>query len=71
MSQRYTNPPETCDRCGAYPVVNAVCLHCGSANERREYRTMTAWDRDESEPCQRGTAGCSVDHHGNESCETW
>ncbi len=28
-------------------------------------------DRAEDEPCQRGTVGCSVDHRGNESCETW
>jgi hypothetical protein len=31
----------------------------------------TAWDRKEHEPCQRGTVGCSVDHEGDEPCETW
>lgn len=30
-----------------------------------------AWERDESESCQRGTVGCCVDHDGNEECETW
>lgn len=32
-------------------------------------------DRDESEPCQRGTDGCSIDHDAEPgptgSCETW
>lgn len=27
--------------------------------------------RQEHEPCQRGTVGCCVDHHGDEPCETW
>jgi hypothetical protein len=27
--------------------------------------------RSPEEPCQRGTVGCSVDHQGDENCETW
>lgn len=32
-----------------------------------------AEDREETEPCQKGTPGCSIDHDAddNESCETW
>jgi hypothetical protein len=32
-----------------------------------------AWARDESDPCQRGTVGCCIDHtHPTASdCETW
>lgn len=38
-----------------------------------DYRwpAVTAWDRAEDEPCQRGTVGCSVDHRDDEGCETW
>ena len=34
---------------------------------------VTAEDRDETEPCQKGTPGCCVDHVvGTESdCEAW
>ncbi len=27
--------------------------------------------RPETDPCQRGTVGCSVDHIGNSECATW
>jgi len=30
-----------------------------------------AWDRPETEPCERGTVGCSVHHEGDTPCETW
>lgn len=34
-----------------------------------------AWDRDEAEPCQAGTAGCSIDHAREDqrstTCEPW
>ncbi|MBO2461674.1 hypothetical protein [Actinomadura violacea] len=33
-----------------------------------------AWDREETEPCQRGTAGCCVDHKPAEreqGCQCW
>lgn len=34
-----------------------------------------AWDRDETDPCERGTEGCSIDHttegRKSPSCETW
>lgn len=34
-------------------------------------RPAIAEDRDETDPCQRGTTGCCIDHRGNETCETW
>ena len=30
-----------------------------------------AWDRPESDPCERGTVGCSVRHTRDSECETW
>lgn len=31
-----------------------------------------AWGRDEHDPCERGTVGCSIEHAtGDEECETW
>lgn len=30
-----------------------------------------AEDRDEQDPCQRGTVGCCVDHTTDTDCETW
>jgi hypothetical protein len=37
-------------------------------------QTPVAWDRKETDPCQRNTVGCSVDHEadgGDTGCETW
>lgn len=33
----------------------------------------TAWDRDEHDPCERGTQGCSVRHRdmSDSPCQTW
>ena len=32
----------------------------------------TAWDRDETDPCERGTPGCSVRHTTRDGdCATW
>lgn len=28
-------------------------------------------DRDEDEPCERGTIGCPVSHRHDEACETY
>lgn len=47
------------------------------ARERASFealRDLTADDRDETDPCERGTVGCSVRHpfSGPETdCETW
>jgi hypothetical protein len=32
-----------------------------------------AWDREETEPCEAGTPGCSVRHcpDGPDECQTW
>jgi hypothetical protein len=32
---------------------------------------QTAWDRAETDPCERGTVGCSVRHTGDTECQTW
>ena len=38
-----------------------------------EYKGTTAWWREESEPCQKGTTGCCINHNSPklDSCETW
>jgi hypothetical protein len=35
--------------------------------------TVVIADRNEDEPCERGTVGCAVNHtaSGNAGCETW
>lgn len=30
-----------------------------------------AWDRAETDPCEKGTAGCSVRHQADEACQPW
>jgi len=30
-----------------------------------------AWDRAETDPCERGTVGCSVRHTRDSECDTW
>lgn len=42
-----------------------LCGQCGGRLPR------VAEDRAETDPCQRGTVGCCVDHDGDEECETW
>jgi hypothetical protein len=33
---------------------------------------LIAWDREETEPCERGTVGCSVLHGNTDTeCEGW
>ena len=34
---------------------------------------MIAWGREETDPCEAGTPGCSIDHSVDEydGCETW
>jgi hypothetical protein len=42
--------------------------------ENADREEFTAWGRSETEPCERGTVGCSVLHDlaGPDSdCETW
>jgi hypothetical protein len=31
----------------------------------------TAWDRAETDPCERGTVGCSTRHTTDSDCQTW
>ena len=30
-----------------------------------------AWDRAETDPCERGTDGCSVKHTRDSDCQPW
>lgn len=40
--------------------------------EERMQGFAIAWDRDEHDPCEAGTPGCSVDHtRCQHDCETW
>ena len=47
----------------------------GMASSRDEVDPVTgeqiAWDREESESCERGTPGCSVHHTRESECQTW
>jgi hypothetical protein len=38
-----------------------------------DQRVEVAWDRDESDPCEVGTPGCSIHHHPDTDvpCQTW
>jgi len=46
-----------------------ICTGCAN---RKGWLIPYATDRDESEPCQKGTDGCAVDHStGYDACETW
>lgn len=46
-----------------------------SAELRDAYlEAMVDWDRKETDPCQRGTVGCCINHDkavGDTDCETW
>lgn len=59
-----------CHSCGELldPKTNRETWCSGSGWHR-----FTATDREEHEPCQRGTHGCSIDHNGqrDDDCETW
>lgn len=71
-----TRQPECRPTCAARRDPNAECV-CAEleAIEAAAHRITpyVAWDRDESDPCQRGTVGCSINHvePHNWSCETW
>jgi Fe2+ transport system protein FeoA len=42
---------------------------------RNSQARIIAHERDESDPCERGTDGCSIahsrEHDSDDSCETW
>ena len=48
---------------------------CSSCVEDDDYVRLvgdeTAWERPETDPCERGTVGCSVRHNSDSECETW
>ena len=44
----------------------------GQLPERDEVTgELIAWDREESDPCERGTPGCSIHHSRDSECQTW
>jgi len=63
---------------GTYPVRNlpAVLFHAKmeralNAVENAEREEDTAWDRAETDYCERGTFACSVRHTRDSDCATW
>ena len=55
----------TVTRCEASPESPALELPAPDAEEE------TAWDREETDSCERGTPGCSVRHTRDSECATW
>ena len=48
-----------------------LTVHC-YACERAANSRAVAWGRKETDPCERGTDGCSIAHNVDDgSCETW
>lgn len=41
------------------------------AQELADRDPAVAWDRAETDPCERGTVGCSVLHTADTECQTW
>ena len=40
-------------------------------NDNPWYDADVAWDRAETDPCERGTVGCSRRHTDDSECATW
>jgi hypothetical protein len=50
------------------------CPLCASLLARKftwQPGELTAWDRAETDACERGTVGCSVKHTRDSECQTW
>jgi hypothetical protein len=54
-----------------------ICTTVDDLREGDVRQRITAWDREESEACERSTPGCSIDHttereaRMDEGCEPW
>lgn len=60
-------PTNTCLDCGQpTDVVHGSPEAPGPCPDPR-----VAWDRPETDPCQRGTVGCSTNHELAEECHPW
>jgi hypothetical protein len=61
-----------CPGCG-YPLPNheAKCQYRGLDETGINREELTAWDRAETDACERGTVGCSVKHTRDSECQTW
>ena len=56
---------------GTTLTICALCGYVAGAEKQSTPRTY-AVDREESDPCQAGTVGCSIDHAvDNGGCEGW
>lgn len=56
-------------------TVHDPACRCGITG-RKTYppeERVIAWGREETDPCESGTPGCSIDHRADthDSCETW
>jgi hypothetical protein len=48
------------------------CKTCGAGPADFPHGDLVAWGRPETDPCERGTVGCSVKHGSQDTaCETW
>jgi hypothetical protein len=90
-SANLNSDPSICDSCGESLTGPGPCPECQyeegldpfseSAREEHRRNQMNRWhadDREEHEPCERGTDGCSISHAKEQAhrlpsgtCETW
>jgi hypothetical protein len=55
-----------------YTIASGGCGWCGMTREQIAAQPeAVAWDRDESDSCERGTPGCSIHHTRDSECQTW
>ena len=59
----------TCPECGI--VYAPAWGHPDGTGCVLDPERAVAADRDESEPCERGTVGCSVRHVTDSKCQPW
>jgi hypothetical protein len=59
----------------AAPLISAALEEADAEMKRRaqarQAEEATAWDRAETDACERGTPGCSVRHTRDSACQTW
>lgn len=50
----------------------STCQKCSTPLAPPRHAARVAWDRPETDPCERGTVGCSVLHgNADTACDTW
>jgi hypothetical protein len=56
----------------SYYASEPVPAPVGVRPERDEVTgELIAWDRAETDSCERGTPGCAIHHSGDSDCQTW